>query len=82
MVLDDLLDRLAEEPGEDWRDRVAKALACRGAIKAEQSMSSDEMREMARHQLEATGSPQTYPHDRPTMVHLSASQLERHFGRA
>jgi len=81
MVLDDLLDRLAEEPGDDWRDRVAKALACRGAIKAGQGLTSEEMLELVR-QLEATASPQTCPHGRPTMVHLSASQLQRHFGRA
>jgi DNA mismatch repair protein MutL len=31
--------------------------------------------------LEASQAPRTCPHGRPTMIHLSASQLEREFGR-
>ena len=79
-VLDDLLDRLAEETGDDWRERVVKAIACRGAVKAGQALAGEEMLELVR-QLGMASSPQTCPHGRPTMVHLSASQLQRHFGR-
>jgi DNA mismatch repair protein MutL len=43
-------------------------------------LSTDEMEELVR-QLEATSSPQTCAHGRPTMIHLSVGQLERQFGR-
>ena len=39
-----------------------------------------EMREIVR-QLEATGSPRTCPHGRPTMIHFSDTELAREFGR-
>ncbi|MCH7472001.1 hypothetical protein IIA79_03510 [bacterium] len=32
-------------------------------------------------QLEASNQPNTCPHGRPTMVHLSAAHLQREFGR-
>ena len=32
-------------------------------------------------QLESTTAPRTCPHGRPTMIHFSASQLAREFGR-
>jgi DNA mismatch repair protein MutL len=38
------------------------------------------MRELVRL-LEACAAPQTCPHGRPTMVHVSAAALEREFGR-
>jgi len=44
-------------------------------------MSEGEMRELVR-QLEETSSPRTCAHGRPTMIHLSAEQLQREFGRS
>ena len=38
-----------------------------------------EMEELIR-QLEACASPRTCPHGRPTMIHLSATQLAKEFG--
>jgi len=70
---------LSEEEG-DRRDRVAMSLACHGAIRAGKTLTLDEMRELVR-QLEASGSPHTCPHGRPTMVHMSAEALARGFGR-
>jgi len=40
----------------------------------------EEMRDLIR-QLEGTTMPRTCPHGRPTMIHLSAAQLAREFGR-
>ena len=43
-------------------------------------MSPEEMQELVR-QLEACAQPNTCPHGRPTMIHMSSGQLEREFGR-
>ncbi len=73
---------------EEERNRVAQAeeealvrLICkRAAIKAGQPLSMAEMQELVR-QLEVCRSPRTCPHGRPTMIHISAAQLAREFGR-
>jgi len=74
------LDHLLEEEPDDNRDRVAMSLACHGAIRAGKPLAPDEMRELIR-QLEASETPNTCPHGRPTMVHVSADMLARGFGR-
>jgi len=56
--------------------RVCKS----AAVKAGQSLSMREMEAMVR-QLEECDSPHTCPHGRPTLIHLSASQLAKEFGR-
>jgi DNA mismatch repair protein MutL len=62
------------------RDRALAAMACKGAVKAGQTLEAHEMRELV-SQLERTLRPATCPHGRPTMIHLSHMQLEREFGR-
>ncbi len=52
----------------------------RAAIKGGQVLSVAEMNELIR-QLELCASPRTCPHGRPTMIHFSASQMAREFGR-
>jgi DNA mismatch repair protein MutL len=74
------LDVMLEEEGGDGRDRVAMSLACHGAVRAGKTLAAEEMRELVR-QLEATETPHTCPHGRPTMVHVSAEALARGFGR-
>lgn len=64
----------------DARDRVAMSLACHGAVRAGQTLSIEEMRELV-HLLEQTQAPHTCPHGRPTMVHMSKTVLEREFHR-
>ena len=61
--------------------RIARSLACHGAVRAGQLLSQEEMKGLIR-QLEKTVSPRTCPHGRPTMIHLSSGRLEREFGRA
>ncbi len=54
---------------------------CKGAaIKAGQVLSREEMEELLRA-LERCASPRTCPHGRPTMIHISISQLAREFSR-
>ncbi len=77
----ELLDLLTREDGPaDPGDRVAASLACHAAVRAGQTLSFEEMRDLVR-QLEECELPQTCPHGRPTAVHLSAEELARRFGR-
>ncbi|MCS6802671.1 MAG: DNA mismatch repair endonuclease MutL [Chloroflexota bacterium] len=75
----DALTSLIGNPAE-WRDRIAASIACHSAIRAGQALSDAEMRALL-SQLEETAAPKTCPHGRPTMMHLSATQLARLFGR-
>jgi DNA mismatch repair protein MutL len=52
----------------------------RAAVKGGQVLSMQEMNELI-HQLEQCTSPRTCPHGRPTMIHFSASQMAKEFGR-
>ncbi len=80
-ALVDVLDLMADGGGfETWEERAAYSIACHGAIRAGKVLSPEEMRELVM-QLEACAQPNTCPHGRPTMIHMSAGQLEREFGR-
>jgi len=79
-ALRELLD--SGEATSDWGEKIAISIACHsGAVRAGQLLSDDEMRELVR-QLEKTVVPHTCPHGRPTLIHLSAGQLRREFGRS
>jgi len=80
-IITALLDNLAsKESPNPWEEKIAQYLACHGAIRAGQQLSNEEMRELIK-QLERTKQPRACPHGRPTMIHLSAHQLEKEFGR-
>lgn len=79
-VLRELLDSPSGDKS-DWMEKVAISLACHSAIRAGQELTDDEMRELT-HQLEQAAIPNTCPHGRPTMIHLSSGQLEKEFGRS
>ncbi len=66
--------------GEALEARLVKLICKRVSIKAGQQLSEIEMRELVR-QLEECQSPRTCPHGRPTMIQLSAGELEKAFGR-
>jgi DNA mismatch repair protein MutL len=77
----ELLDLLMREDAPaDPRHRVAASLACHAAVRAGQTLAPEEMRDLI-EQLEACETPQTCPHGRPTMLHLSAEELARRFAR-
>lgn len=77
----EILDELAEEgSGETREEKALVTVVCHSAVRAGQTLSTEEMRDLVR-QLEETELPHTCPHGRPTMVHLSAEQLAREFGR-
>jgi DNA mismatch repair protein MutL len=60
--------------------RIVLRVCKSAAVKAGQTLSMSEMEALI-HQLEASQNPHTCPHGRPTMIHLSAAQLAREFGR-
>jgi len=66
--------------GGDWAEVIAMSIACHSAVRAGQTLTNDEMRELIR-QLEQAAIPHTCPHGRPIIIHLSSRQLEREFGR-
>ncbi|MFH1775576.1 MAG: DNA mismatch repair endonuclease MutL [Chloroflexota bacterium] len=76
-----LLDDLSASDKGDWRENMSISLACHSAIRAGQTLTAEEMRELIR-QLEEADNPHTCPHGRPIMIHLSSGQLEKEFGRA
>jgi DNA mismatch repair protein MutL len=80
-ALTDLLDNLlTDEPFVSWEERMAATVACHGSVRAGMPMAMAEMIEMVRL-LEKLRQPHTCPHGRPTMVHLSANDLDRGFRR-
>ena len=80
-MLRELLDSLSGEDKDDWREKVAISIACHSAVRAGQTLTNDEMRQLIR-QLEPVATPHTCPHGRPTMVRLSSGQLKKEFGRS
>ncbi len=80
-ALRELYDTPAGGSQDDWPEKFAISLACHSAVRAGQVLSDDEMRELVR-QLEQAALPNTCPHGRPTLIHLSTRQLEKEFGRS
>lgn len=82
-ALEEIVRGLGDERNlvaEELEKRLVKMVCKRASIKAGQLLSTIEMQELVR-QLEACDSPRTCPHGRPTMIQLSAGELERAFGR-
>jgi DNA mismatch repair protein MutL len=61
--------------------RIALSMACKGAIKAGQKLSQQEMTELF-DRLFATELPYHDIHGRPTVIQLSLNELHRRFGRS
>jgi DNA mismatch repair protein MutL len=78
-VADHLAGRGGSTP-EGWREAMLTTLACHSSVRAGQTLTFEEMRELIA-QLERCEAPRTCPHGRPTMILLSTTQLERQFGR-
>ena len=76
-----ILAELAEGgAGDSWLDAVAISTACHTSIRAGQSLSLPEMRELVAD-LERSSQPRACGHGRPTMLHMSKHDLERQFAR-
>jgi len=57
----ELLDSLAGGDGGDWAENIAISIACHSAVRAGQTLTDEEMRELVR-QLEQTANPHTCPY--------------------
>lgn len=69
------------DSARNQHERIAKSLACKGAIKAGQSLSRGEMEELL-DRLFATELPGHDVHGRPTILRLTPEELARRFGRS
>lgn len=76
-----VLDKLGgERRVTDPFERAAATVACHSSVRAGMALAADELRRLA-EELEATTSPRTCPHGRPTLVHMGTELIERQFGR-
>ncbi len=62
------------------RDRLAKDISCKGAIKANQHLSKPEIDRLLKD-LEACDNPYTCPHGRPTLIKITHHDVEKMFKR-
>jgi len=82
-ALVEIIDGLAQGDdvvGSSHEAALVTLICKRAAVKGGHVMSTVEMQELVRR-LEACRAPRTCPHGRPTMIHLSATELARQFGR-
>jgi DNA mismatch repair protein MutL len=83
-VLDDIIDLAAEHrPGrglERIEEHMTASLACHGAIKANQSLTLDEMQRLL-DDLDRTRVPTNCPHGRPLIFKLDRREIEKRFQR-
>ncbi|MSQ42699.1 MAG: DNA mismatch repair endonuclease MutL [Chloroflexi bacterium] len=81
-ALADLLDALIDREYGDGpvEDQTRWAVACHSAVRAGDTLTMTEMVALL-DQLSRCDLRQTCPHGRPTMIHLSHTQLAREFGR-
>ncbi len=82
-LLEEVASGLADRTdlvGKAREDAMVTMICKRLAIKGGQALSVAEQRELLR-QLEQCDNPRSCPHGRPTMLHLSATALEKQFGR-
>ncbi len=78
---DDILQLLSDlERGDNWQQKSALTLACKGAVKAGQALTHNQIHSLLT-QLVETENPFTCPHGRPIIVKLEEGELLKRFGR-
>jgi DNA mismatch repair protein MutL len=83
LAIENMVSMLSEKNRIDLailRDRLAKDISCKGAIKANKSLSILEINSLLK-QLRTCENPYTCPHGRPTLIKLSHYDIERMFKR-
>lgn len=81
----DVLQDVAEDGApletiEDRKDHIAFMNACRGAVKANQSLTLPEMRRLL-EDMRRIPNPWACVHGRPTSLRIPVDSLDHHFGR-
>jgi DNA mismatch repair protein MutL len=83
-VVQDIIDRLAEVPGdmsgEELLEPVLASMSCKAAVKAGDELSNEEMSQLLADRKLAEMSS-SCPHGRPTMLKMSLAELEKQFKR-
>jgi DNA mismatch repair protein MutL len=81
----DLLQDLAQDGGpletlESKKDHIAFMNACRGSVKANDTLTLPEMRRLL-DDMRRIPNPWACVHGRPTSLRISIDSLDHHFGR-
>jgi len=80
----DLIQEFSEQEGslslQEKGNKIYALLACRGAVKAGQQLSQEEVVQLCRD-LDATPFAATCPHGRPVYILYSQREIERLFKR-
>jgi DNA mismatch repair protein MutL len=78
----EILDGISDSglPQDEKRHRILIGMACRGAIKAHQVLTVDEVRRLCRD-LDSIPFASNCPHGRPVFIELPAAVIERMFKR-
>ena len=79
-VLGELEEGGDKRPLDELREAIIIVLSCHSAIKAGKRLGQEEMVALMA-QLGHTKNPFTCPHGRPTVIHISAGELEKRFKR-
>jgi len=61
-------------------DKIVQTMACKGAVKAGQRLTADQIRHILQRRSQA-GPADTCPHGRPTTIFLSHADLDKQFHR-
>ena len=80
LVLNIIGDLDEKIPKIDELERIRTLMACHGAVRANQSLTSEEMASLI-EELEKTELPHTCPHGRPTTIRFGLRDLEKLFKR-
>ena len=81
-LVHEILDGITDSgiPQDEKRDRILIRMACRGAIKAHQPLTIDEVKRLCRD-LDSIPFASNCPHGRPVFIELPAAVIERMFKR-
>ncbi|MFN3134168.1 MAG: DNA mismatch repair endonuclease MutL [Candidatus Kryptonium sp.] len=83
-ILQEIIDLYKEnsnaEPNLSVRENLAKAFACKTAIKAGHKLTLEEIQVLI-DQLFLTRNPYVCPHGRPIIIKISIEELDKRFGR-
>lgn len=83
IAIEAIVSMLVEKDAIDLailRDKLAKDISCKGAIKANKALSLTEINAIIKN-LRTCENPYTCPHGRPTLIKLSHYDIERMFKR-
>lgn len=72
--------RETKQETSDIQEAVAKAFACKSAIKSGEHLTLQEMASLI-DQLFATSEPYHCPHGRPVVINLTLEEIDKRFGR-